>query len=155
MLIGAGVARIDRLRRFPTPFRQGRWTVDVTRFSLFVGWTSMIFGALSGAWIGLSFGDDRWGGGYPAFYRRMLRLGHIAFFGLGFVNILFALSILAAPISPMAARAAATAFAVAALTMSPCCFMTAWRRSFRHLFPVPVVSMLAGLTFLLAGWVLR
>ena len=127
--------------------------MDVTRFSLLVGWTSMIFGLFSGAWIGLSFGDDRWGGGYPSFYRRMLRLGHIAFFGLGFVNILFALSIGALPLGPRLQVGAATGFAVAALTMSPCCFLTAWRRPFRHLFPVPVIGMLAGLLFLVGGWV--
>jgi hypothetical protein len=128
--------------------------MDVIRFSLLVGWTSMMFGALSGAWIGLRFADQDWSGGYASFRRRMLRLGHIAFFGLGFVNVLFATSGAVRPLESPLAWTAAIGFAVAAATMSACCFLTAWRRSFRHAFGVPVVSALVGLAALLGGWVL-
>jgi hypothetical protein len=114
----------------------------------------MVFGALSGAWIGLFFADDRWRGGYASFDRRLLRLGHIAFFGLGFVNVLFALSERAVPLSPFPRLGAAIGFGVAALTMPLCCFLSAWRRGFLRLFPLPVVSMLIGLFCLLGGWVI-
>lgn len=127
--------------------------MDIARFSLLVGWTSMIFGAISGAWIGLSFHVDAWAGGYASFRRRMLRLGHIAFFGLGFVNVLFALSLPALPAGRTPPVAAAGLLAAGALTMPPCCFLAAWRPSFRHLFPIPVVSTLGGLCLVVIGWV--
>jgi hypothetical protein len=126
---------------------------DVTRLNLMVGWTSLVAGAISGALIGLYFADDRWLGGYSSFRRRMLRLGHIAFFGLGFVNILFRLSVTAAPIAPSWQGIASMSLAVAAMTMSPCCFLTAWRRPFRHLFFIPVFSGITGLVSVLGGWI--
>ena len=113
----------------------------------------MILGALSGAAMGLFFHKESWMGGYSSLRRRMLRLGHIAFFGLGFINILFALSLAVAPIPPMFAQVASIGFTVAIATMSTCCFLTAWRTGFRHLFPIPVAGVLVGLVGLIAGWV--
>ncbi len=56
--------------------------LDLARFNLIAGWTSMIAGAVSGAAIGLFFHREEWMGGYASLRRRMIRLGHIAFFGL-------------------------------------------------------------------------
>jgi hypothetical protein len=124
----------------------------MTRLNLVVGWASMAAGALSGAGIGLFFHQEAWMGGYASLRRRMIRLGHIAFFGLGFVNVLFALSVAIVPIPAGHARVASAGFLVAVATMSACCFLTAWRRGFRHLFPIPVAGVLVGLAALLAGW---
>jgi hypothetical protein len=81
-----------------------------------------------------------------------MRLGHISFFGLGFLNLLFALSAdklnLAPPYLPMAS----TALVVGAVTMPICCFLSAWRKPFRHLFPIPVTAVLVGIVSLLMGW---
>ena len=41
---------------------------------------------------------------------------------------------------------------VGAVTMPLLCFLTAWRKPFRHLFPVPVLSVLVAATAVLAGW---
>lgn len=120
-------------------------------FHLLTGWLSMIAGALSGAAIGLFFHREDWLGGYGSFRRRMLRLGHIAFFGLGILNVLFALSINARPLASHLALAS-TGFWLAALTMPACCFLTAWRASLRHVFPVPVMALTAGIAGLLMGW---
>jgi hypothetical protein len=62
---------------------------------LAVGWTSLAVGALTGLVLGLwSFGGPvpvpGWIGDYDALPRRLLRLGHIAFFGLGILSILLA-----------------------------------------------------------------
>ncbi len=124
--------------------------MDLARINLIAGWASMVAGALSGAGLGLFFHQDQWLGGYQSFRRRLLRLGHIAFFGLGILNVLFALSVAAAPIAH--ARFASVAFVVAVIAMPACCFLTAWRRGFRHLFPVPVAAVLCGLGGLLIGW---
>jgi len=128
--------------------------MEPPQFNLLLGWTSMVAGALSGAGIGLFFHDERWMGGYASFRRRMVRLGHIAFFGLGILNVLFALSLAAFPVPSAYGRFASAGFTVGALTMPACCFLTAWRTGFRHLFPVPVAGVLVGLGGLLGGWLL-
>jgi len=128
--------------------------MEPARVNLILGWTSMVAGALSGAAIGLFFHRDGWMGGYASFRRRLVRLGHIAFFGLGILNVLFALIIAVREVPPAYERAASAGFAIAAVTMPACCFLTAWRSGFRHLFPLPVVSVLVGLGGLLGGWLL-
>lgn len=128
--------------------------MEPIRLNLLVGWTSMVGGAISGAAIGLFFHNESWMGGYGSFRRRMVRLGHIAFFGLGIVNVLFALSLAAIPVPPFYARFASVGFAVAVVTMPTCCFLTAWREGFRHFFPIPVLAVLCGLGGLLGGWLL-
>ena len=64
----------------------------ITLIMLVAGWAGMLAGGLSGAAIGLFFHDERWMGGYSSFRRRLTRLGHISFFGLGFLSSLFALT---------------------------------------------------------------
>jgi hypothetical protein len=122
------------------------------RFNLLVGWTMMVAGVISGAGIGLFFHQENWMGGYATLRRRMTRLGHISFFGLGIINVLFALSLhaIAAPLPY--ARFASIGFAAGAVAMPACCFLTAWRPRFRHLFPIPVAAVLCGLGGLIAGW---
>jgi hypothetical protein len=44
-----------------------------------------------------------------------------------------------------AASIAAGALIAAAVAMPTCCFLAAWRPSFRHLFAVPVVGVLTGI----------
>lgn len=121
--------------------------------NLLIGWIGMIGGALAGAALGLFFHEEAWLGGYGSFRRRMLRLGHIAFFGLGIVNVLFALTLQANPVSETLARWASWGFAAALVTMPACCFLTAWRAGFKSLFPIPVAGALLGLVGLIAGLV--
>ena len=123
--------------------------------SLAVGWTSMIAGAVSGALVGLRFHEEHWMGGYASFRRRMVRLGHIAFFGLGIINVLFALTLASRPVPHAFALVGSIGFIVAVATMSACCFLTAWRPSMRALFPIPVAGVLVGVVALLAGWVMQ
>ena len=58
--------------------------------NLIGGWVGMLAGVLTGAFIGLFFHQDGWMGGYSSYPRRLTRLGHISFFGLGFLNLIFA-----------------------------------------------------------------
>lgn len=114
--------------------------------NLLAGWSGFLGGALSGAVIGLFFHREEWLGGYGSFRRRMLRLGHIAFFGLGLINILFALSIhsISTP-----ANAASAFLMIGLVTMPLNCFATAWRESFRHLFFIPAGSTSLGVVAVL------
>lgn len=118
----------------------------ITLTMLVVGWAGMLAGGLSGAAIGLFFHDERWMGGYGSFRRRLTRLGHISFFGLGFLNLLFAFTHHLADLPAGWARMAAGALLVGAVTMPVCCFLSAWRKSFRHLFAVPVGGVVGGVT---------
>ena len=120
--------------------------------ALVAGWLGMLCGAAAGALLGLRFHREEWLGGYGSFRRRLLRLGHIAFFGLGFLNLLFAFSVRALPVSAPYGQLAAASFVLAAVTMPLICFLAAWRPPFRHLFPIPVVGVLTGILSLLTGW---
>jgi hypothetical protein len=124
---------------------------EITRTMLIAGWAGMLGGALSGAAIGLFFHDERWLGGYGSFRRRLLRLGHISFFGLGFLNLLFALTHHVAGGAGVWSGAAALALLVAAAGMPTVCFLTAWRTPFRHLFAVPVAGVVVGVVSTLLG----
>lgn len=121
--------------------------------NLFAGWLGMVAGVLSGALIGLFFHREDWMGGYDSYRRRLTRLGHISFFGLGFVNILFGLTIGVLRLTPTPLLdIGSRCLILGAITMPACCFLSAWRKPFRHLFPIPVVSVLAGVVLLLLSW---
>ncbi len=121
------------------------------QINMVAGWVGFLFGVVSGALIGLFFHKQEWLGGYGSFRRRLLRLGHISFFGLGLINILFALCTKDEAGSQWLALASVSMLA-GAVTMPLNCFLTAWQEKFRHLFFVPVGSMLIGIGALLAHW---
>jgi hypothetical protein len=121
--------------------------------NLITGWLGMLAGVLSGAVLGLFFHREDWMGGYGSYRRRLSRLGHIAFFGLGFLNLIFAATASQLPLSPNALSTASWALIVGAATMPLCCFLSAWRKPLRHLFPIPVLSVTTGLlAILIGGW---
>ena len=112
----------------------------------------MLMGVSSGAVIGLLFHRKDWLGGYSARPRRMVRLGHISFFGIGLINIFYALSIEPMGIPADDAIRGCWMLLGAQVTMPICCFLTAWRPSAQHLFPIPVLCTAAGiLTVILKG----
>ncbi|OGA15404.1 MAG: hypothetical protein A3G25_15815 [Betaproteobacteria bacterium RIFCSPLOWO2_12_FULL_63_13] len=127
--------------------------MNLAPINLVAGWMGLLGGVASGMVIGLCFHRDGWLGGYGSFRRRLVRLGHIAFLGLGFVNVLYALSVAQRPIAATLEHIASGGFMLGAVTMPLCCFLAAWRTPFRHLFPVPVASILAGVLSVLIGWV--
>jgi hypothetical protein len=126
--------------------------MSVQDLNLFVGWLAILSGVLSGMIVGLFFHKDQWMGGYGSFRRRMIRLGHISFFGLGFINIMFALSLSMLNLPTPYLRISSVGFIIGVISMPLCCFLTAWRQGFRYLFPIPVGSVLVGIVALLLGW---
>jgi hypothetical protein len=127
--------------------------MSTSQLHMVFGWSLMLLGGLSGAVIGLRFHQAQWAGGYGSFRRRLLRLGHIAFFGLGILNVLFALATIQAPLRHPYQPLASAGFVVAGVCMPLCCFLTAWREPFRHMFAIPVLGVLLGAGALLLGWV--
>jgi hypothetical protein len=115
----------------------------------------MLAGVLSGASVGLFFHQDDWMGGYGSYRRRLMRLGHISFFGLGFLNLIFAVTAGQTLLSGRYLQCSSWALVVGAVTMPVCCFLSAWRKPMRHLFPIPVIAVVTGILAVLAGWWLR
>ena len=120
--------------------------------NLIGGWIGMLAGVLSGAISGLFFHQEGWLGGYAAYPRRMVRLGHISFFGLGFVNLLFAATVQQMSLRPAYMAVASDSLIVGAVAMPTCCFLAAWRKPLRHLFPIPVAAIATGIIAILIGW---
>ncbi len=126
--------------------------MHVANLHIIVGWSAMLLGVVTGAAIGLYFHNDEWMGGYGTFRRRMLRLSHIAFFGLGFINLMFAMTVQTLVLPAPNITIASYGFIIGAITMPLICLLTAMSKPFRHLFPLPVISVLAGIVSILHGW---
>jgi hypothetical protein len=107
-------------------------------------WCGMLLGVISGAVIGLFFHREDWMGGYSSYRRRLTRLGHISFFGLALVNFCFAFTQSLMPLPSPWNEVALWSFIIGAATMPMVCFLTAWRKPFRHLFFIPVGGVLLG-----------
>ena len=125
----------------------------MAQWNMWAGWSGMVFGLLFGAFIGLRFHEEGFGGGYGAFRRRMLRLAHVAFFGIGIINVLYALTLESADLIVRYPALASTCLAAAVVLMPLVCILTAWKSSFRHVFAVPVVCVAIPLILLLEGMV--
>lgn len=119
--------------------------------NLMGGWVGMLAGIVSGAVIGLFFHREDWMGGYSSYRRRLTRLGHISFFGLGFLNLFFAMTARDLGMAGSWLAVGSWALMLGAVTMPLCCFLSAWRKPWRHLFPVPVLSVTAGILSILLG----
>jgi hypothetical protein len=122
----------------------------IARANLVAGWTGVLAGFVAGALPGLFFWMEDWLGGYGSWRRRLVRLAHIAFFGLGFINILFALSANALGLAATTVLDWSSALLITgAIAMPATCYLAAWRQAFRHLFFVPVTCMMLGVALFL------
>jgi hypothetical protein len=108
------------------------------------GWVWILVGFVTGLLLGMGFHRDDWMGGYGSLRRRMVRLGHISFLGLGIVNILFALTGPRLVLGSGALAFASWSLIAGGVTMPVCCGLMAWRRLFYWGFGVPVACLLAG-----------
>jgi len=125
----------------------------VAQWNMLAGWTGMLLGLVSGGLIGLYFHQESFAGGYASFRRRMMRLGHIAFFGLGIINVVFSLTLEMATISIDYPTIASLSLIGGAFLMPLICFLTAWKKPFRHFFALPVAGVGVALILLLKGMV--
>jgi hypothetical protein len=119
-------------------------------FNWIFGWLLILSAFLSGAAIGLFFERDDFLGGYGSFRRRLLRLGHISLAALGILNVLYGLSPWPAP-ADWHASAASLGFVLGGMSMPLVCFLSAWKKSFRHLFFVPVTCLVLAVICTLLG----
>jgi hypothetical protein len=112
--------------------------------NLTLAWLWILLGFVSGMILGLFFHRENWLGGYGSFKRRMYRLAHISFFGLGAVNLLFCLTVQNFSLAGAHICFASLAFIAGAITMPVCCLLMAHFPKARMLFAVPVISLITG-----------
>jgi hypothetical protein len=112
--------------------------------NLYAAWIGILLGCLAGAGQGLFFRQENWLGGYGSWTRRMLRLAHISFFGLGFINIAFALSARTLGVEDQV-QWPSLLLVIGAATMPLVCYLAAIKDFFRHLFFIPALAVIAGL----------
>jgi hypothetical protein len=101
-----------------------------------IAWLGIVLGVVSGTLIGLRFGREEWMGGYASWPRRMVRLGHISFFGVGLLNLAYALTV--GPLHWRGSAAMSVSLASANAMMPAVCFLSAWKTPMRAFFFVPV-----------------
>jgi hypothetical protein len=97
-------------------------------------WIGFALGCISGAVPGLFFHNPDWLGGYTSWPRRLIRLAHISFFGIGLLNLGMGLT---GRVLDICAPAASILMLIGALTMPVLCYASAFRPVFRHLFFIP------------------
>ena len=118
--------------------------MNSSSINLMAAWAGILLGFLSGMGLGMFFHREKWLGGYGSFRRRMYRLGHISFFGLGAVNLFFWLTVKLSPLAGASVNAASVAFILGAITMPICCAVMAHFPKLHLIFAVPVLSLIAG-----------
>jgi hypothetical protein len=107
-------------------------------------WIGFLLGCFSGAVPGLFFYNQEWLGGYASWRRRMIRLAHISFFGIGLINLFFALTAKALEIES-ALQLTSILLITGAVAMPSVCYLSAWKPLFRHIFFVPALSVSTGI----------
>ncbi len=117
---------------------------ELAHLNLLLAWLWILLGFVSGMVLGMFFHGEKWLGGYASLKRRMYRLGHISFFGLGVVNFIFAVTLQNVAIAGQSAVVASWAFVIGALTMPLCCVIMAHFPKAHLIFAVPVVALILG-----------
>lgn len=108
------------------------------------GWTWIALGFVSGGLMGLFFHRPGFLGGYDAWSRRLLRLGHISFAALGILNLLFAGAAARWSGADALWLTASWSFIVGGALMPFCCALAAWRPRLRLTFAAPVLALSSG-----------
>ena len=114
------------------------------QINLTLAWSWILLGFLTGLVLGINFHREDWLGGYGSFPRRLCRLGHISFFGLALVNLMFFFTARFLGLAGVAMQIASWTFVLGGLSMPICCFTIAFVPKLRMLFSVPVLSLIVG-----------
>jgi hypothetical protein len=127
--------------------------------NLAIGWSSLAVGAITGLILGLwSFGGPlpvpEWLGDYGSLPRRLMRLGHIAFFGLGILNILMARQITGARRSGYS-RAALASMNFGNLLLPPTLMAAAFYEPLKYLMSLPAFAVSLALIIVAATAILE
>jgi hypothetical protein len=139
------------------------WDIEAARFApadpslnRAIGFGSLLLGVASGMILGLwSFGGPipvpESIGDYGDLPRRFLRLGHIAFFGLGLINLAVAGHWRRLELGRPAARRALKFMNLGNLGLPPLLLAAAWQPALLYLMPIPVACVFVALALCAFG----
>ena len=118
--------------------------------NVWAAWIGIAAGLVSGSIQGLFFAREDWLGGYASWPRRMLRLGHISFFGIAFLNLAYANTLhLLGDQQP--ATWPSMLLIAGAVLMPSVSYLAAWHKPLRHLFFLPVLSLVGAASAFIVG----
>ena len=128
----------------------------IVHFSRVVAWSSFTAGAASGLVLGLwsfdgPFPVPSWIGEYGDVSRRLLRLGHIAFFGLAMLNLLLARHLPTLKLSGRMAWLALAGMNFGNIVMPMILVAAAAFHPFKFLLPIPAASVSLALAIAAIG----
>ena len=112
--------------------------------NLHAAWIGLLLGCIAGAIPGMFIHSNNWLGGYASWPRRMIRLAHIAFFGIGFLNLAFFLTATTLGLET-GLQTISVPLLVGAATMPAVCYLSAWKVAFRHVFFIPALCVTFGI----------
>ena len=118
--------------------------LPITHWNLIIAWVGILLGFLSGFALGTSFHQEQWLGGYASHKRRLYRLGHISFFGLALMNLMFYFTVRNFERLSNATTVAGCGFIAGAVSMPLCCLVMAHQPKLRALFLIPVASLVTA-----------
>jgi len=127
-------------------------------FSRAIALSGMLLGAVSGLVMGLwSFGgplpEPSWVGGYGDLPRRLLRLGHIALFALGMINLMLVRQLAAFGLGEGATRLASGAMNLGNVLLPAVLFAAVFRPEMKYLLALPALAVSLALSIAaFAAW---
>ncbi len=121
-----------------------------------VGWACAALGALTGLVMGLWSFDGPvpvpgWLGDYGSTARRLARLGHIAFFGIGILNLLLARELAVTALGRLGRRVASTAMNLGNVFLPLVIFGAAVFPPLKYLLPLPAGAVFLALVLAALG----
>lgn len=129
---------------------------DIMRWNRMIAWVGFSLGIGTGLVMGLWSFDGPvsvpgWLGAYADTSRRLARLGHIALFGLGFLNLHLAARLSDCPLSSASKRLAARAMNFGNVGLPLTLFAAAAVPWFKYVLPVPALSVALAVTLATVG----
>jgi hypothetical protein len=120
-----------------------------------IGWLSMAVGVGTGIILGMWSFDGpmsvpEWIGAYDSTPRRLVRLGHIAFLGLGILDVLLSRELAGLSLSAAKKRIASRAMILGNVLLPPALLAAGAWRPFKYVLPLPVVAVFVSLV--LVAW---
>jgi hypothetical protein len=120
-----------------------------------VGWACLAAGVATGMLMGLwsfdgPFATPAWLGEYGDTSRRLARLGHIAFIGLGILNLLLVQELSRSSLGEQAKRAASTAMNLGNVLLPITLFVAAAWHPAKYVMAFPATCVFVAL--ILAAW---
>ena len=116
--------------------------------NIYAAWIGILLGCVAGVGSGLFFHGEDWLGGYGSWSRRMIRLAHISFFGIAIINLAFVLTARMLEIESGLVFSSWLLIA-GAVTMPVVCYLSGFKKIFRHLFFIPALSVTFGVAVFL------